>query len=161
MWIDLELNLYWTQDICLKTCYATLHIIKVTLDVISPKNLTINFFLTLYVSQFRKKLTDPSMRRCMTVQPPGSCLWSHQTCISLLVFSGFTRYMPLLAWPSSRACKQSLNGPVLESRHMRYLSHGFLYSISEFNVKIQSDVVYSCFRSYMAIASHGSSCFCG
>lgn len=129
------------------------------LDVISPKNLTINFFLTLYVSQFRKKLTDPSMRRCMTVQPPGSCLWSHQTCISLLVFSGFTRYMPLLVWPSSRACKQSLNGPVLESRHMRYLSHGFLYSISEFNVKIQSDVVYSCFRSYMAIASHGSSLF--
>lgn len=68
--------------------------------------------LTLYVSQLRKKLTDPSMRLCMTVQPPGSCLWSHQTCISLLVFSGFSRYMLLLVCPSSRACKQSLNGPV-------------------------------------------------
>lgn len=111
------------------------------LYVTSPQNLNTNFFLTLYVSQFRKKLTDPSMRRCMTVQPPGSCLWSHQTCISLLVFSGFTRYMALLAWPSSRACKQSLNGPVLESKHMQYLSHGFHNSISELNVKIKSDVV--------------------
>lgn len=49
--------------------------------------------------------------------------------------------MALLAWPSFRACKQSLNGPVLESKHMRYLSHGFLNSISELNVKIKSDVV--------------------
>lgn len=66
---------------------------------------------TLYVSQFLKKLTEPSTLLWITVQPPGSCLWSHHTCISLLAFSGFTRYMPLAVWPSSRACKQSLNGP--------------------------------------------------
>lgn len=47
--------------------------------------------LTLYVSQFRKKLTEPSRRLWMTVQPPGSCLWSHHTCMRRLVFSGFTR----------------------------------------------------------------------
>lgn len=47
----------------------------------------------------------------MTVQPPGSCLWSHHTCISLLVFSSFTRCMPLLVWPSSRASRQSFQGP--------------------------------------------------
>lgn len=47
--------------------------------------------LTLYVSQFLKKLTEPSRRLWMTVQPPGSCRWSHHTCMSRLVFSGFTR----------------------------------------------------------------------
>lgn len=47
--------------------------------------------LTLYVSQFLKKLTEPSSRLWMTVQPPGSCLWSHHTCMRRLVFSGFTR----------------------------------------------------------------------
>lgn len=66
---------------------------------------------TLYVSQFLKKLTEPSTLLWITVQPPGSCLWSHHTCISRLAFSGFTRYMPLAVWPSSRACRQSLNGP--------------------------------------------------
>lgn len=66
---------------------------------------------TLYVSQFLKKLTDPSTLLWITVQPPGSCLWSHHTCISRLAFSGFTRYMPLPVWPSSSACRQSLNGP--------------------------------------------------
>lgn len=68
-------------------------------------------YRTLYVSQFLKKLTDPSTLLWITVQPPGSCLWSHHTCISRLAFSGFTRYMPLAVWPSSRACRQSLNGP--------------------------------------------------
>lgn len=67
--------------------------------------------LTLYVSQFLKKLTEPSTLLWITVQPPGSCLWSHHTCISRLAFSGFTRNMPLAVWPSSRACRQSLNGP--------------------------------------------------
>lgn len=66
---------------------------------------------TLYVSQFLKKLTDPSTLLWITVQPPGSCLWSHHTCMRRLAFSGFTRYMPLPVWPSSRACRQSLNGP--------------------------------------------------
>lgn len=66
---------------------------------------------TLYVSQFLKKLTEPSILLWITVHPPGSCLWSHHTCISRLAFSGFTRYMPLLVWPSSRACRQSLKGP--------------------------------------------------
>lgn len=47
--------------------------------------------LTLYVSQFLKKLTEPSRRLWMTVQPPGSCRWSHHTCMRRLVFSGFTR----------------------------------------------------------------------
>lgn len=81
------------------------HIVLIIID----QNLS--SWLTLYVSQFLKKLTEPSTLLWMTVQPPGSCLWSHHTCISLLVFSGFTRCMPLLVWPSSRASRQSFQGP--------------------------------------------------
>lgn len=96
------------------------------LSKLSEYSINTNCFQTLYVSQFRKKLTDPSRRLWMTVQPPGSCLWSHQTCISLLMFSGFTRYMPLCVWPSSRACRQSLNGPVC--KHMHYKNRHIQFS---------------------------------
>ena len=51
----------------------------------------------------------------MTVHPPGSCLWSHQTCISWLPLSGFRRYMPLVVYPLSRALRQSLKGPARET----------------------------------------------
>lgn len=78
---------------------------------------------TLYVSQFLKKLTEPSTLLWITVQPPGSCLWSHHTCISRLAFSGLTRYMPLAVWPSSRACRQSLNGPE-EKRKITQFTNG-------------------------------------
>lgn len=71
---------------------------------------------TLYVSQFRKKLTEPSSLLWITVQPPGSCLWSHHTCMRRLAFSGFTRYMPLALWPSSSACRQSFHGPGSKSK---------------------------------------------